>query len=95
MLPYDDISLVTVGDVDAAMSAKPSETPGPLMGRLVNSFDWYFVCALDKQVANSFSVGATFEVELPYNASDPFSPRCIKSTNLQAIAPRWCFACGR
>lgn len=78
LLPYDDISLVTVGDVDAAMSAKPSETPGPLMGRLVNSFDWYFVCALDKQVANSFSVGASFEVELPYNASDPFFAEVYK-----------------
>ncbi|MBQ6019729.1 MAG: hypothetical protein IJL26_06055, partial [Clostridia bacterium] len=78
LLSYDDISLITVGDVDAALAARPAERQETPMGRLINSFDWYFVCALDKQVANSFSVGSSFEVELPYNASDPFRAEVYK-----------------
>ncbi len=78
LLSYDDISLITVDDVDAALAARPAERQEIPMGRLINSFDWYFVCALDKQVANSFSVGSSFEVELPYNASDPFRAEVYK-----------------
>lgn len=78
LLSYEDISLVTVGDVDGALSAAPQDRQQPVMGRLINSFDWYFICALDKQVANHFSVGSTFEVELPYNATDPFRAEVYK-----------------
>ena len=72
VLTYDDISSIGVNDIDGAFSALPEHRTAGVMGRIVNSFDWYFVCALDQSVANTFAIGDKYEVELPYNAVDPF-----------------------
>lgn len=66
VLKHSDIDKITVDDVEKALEAKPGEVNSDVVGRVVNSFKWYLVCAVDTDETVNLSYGNKLYINIPY-----------------------------
>ncbi len=66
VLKHSDIDKITVNDVEKALEAKPGEVNSDVVGRVVNSFKWYLVCAVDTDETVNLSYGNKLYINIPY-----------------------------
>lgn len=64
---YKDAPSYTIDKINQAISSQPTVKNG-VMGKLVDSFNWYILCTIDAAKVTSFSSNRTIKVLLP-NAS--------------------------
>ncbi len=62
---FDDIMNVNCSTVSLLLSSKPGETPANIMGKLVDNFDWYFICNIPYDDSGKINVGSTIKVNVP------------------------------
>ncbi|MDD6276348.1 MAG: HlyD family efflux transporter periplasmic adaptor subunit [Clostridia bacterium] len=68
-IAYTDVSNVTVAEIEAALESKP-DTVQNTIGKIVGSYKWYIVCAVDSRYYNEFSAGQTRKINIPYYGYD-------------------------
>lgn len=66
VINHGDIDKITVDDVEKALEAKPATVNSDVVGRVVNSFKWYLVCAVDTNETVNLSYGKKFYINIPY-----------------------------
>lgn len=67
-IPYKDCQEVTCAQISSLLSAKKQETSQNVMGKLVDSFDWYFLCNVPYNDSGEIEVGGTVSVNVPNTA---------------------------
>lgn len=65
---YSTVKSLTCSDIDALMTSEKQETPANVMGKLVDEFDWYFVCTVPYNESGSIEVGKAVKVNIPNTA---------------------------
>lgn len=65
---YSAVKSLTCSDIDALMTSKKQETPANVMGKLVDEFDWYFVCTVPYNESGNIEVGKAVKVNIPNTA---------------------------
>ena len=66
VINHGDIDKITVSDVEKALEAKPATVNSDVVGRVVNSFKWYLVCAVDTNETVNLSYGKKIYINIPY-----------------------------
>ena len=66
ILKYSDIDKISVSDVENAVKAKPAEVSSDVVGRVVNSFNWYLVCVVDTKDTVNLTYGKDIYINIPY-----------------------------
>lgn len=66
VINHGDIEKITVSDVEKALEAKPATVNSDVVGRVVNSFKWYLVCAVDTNETVNLSYGKKIYINIPY-----------------------------
>ena len=57
-----------------ALEAKAQPASGGV-GKMVDSFDWYLLCAVDEKQALHFEQGDSIMVRMPFSAAGEFKAR--------------------
>ena len=52
-------------EIDVLLNAQKKEVPDNVMGKLVDEFDWYFVCTIPYDESGELTVGKTVRVNVP------------------------------
>lgn len=65
IVDYSKVSEMTCKEIDVLLNAKKQEVPGNVMGKLVDEFDWYFVCTVPYDESGELTVGKTVRVNVP------------------------------
>ena len=65
---YSAVKSLTCSDIDALMTSEKQETPANVMGKLVDEFDWYFVCNVPYNESGNIEVGKAVKVNIPNTA---------------------------
>jgi hypothetical protein len=55
-------------DIESLLKAKKQKTPANVMGKLVDEFDWYFVCTVPYNESGKIEVGKSVKVNIPNTA---------------------------
>lgn len=63
------------------MSPVPSTQLQNCMGKLVDSFNWYFLCVLDAESAAGLQTGETVTVEFPLTAAESIAAQVVSIQN--------------
>ena len=71
VLPYGKIASVTQDMLQKALEAKAQPASGGV-GKMVDSFDWYLLCAVDEKQALHFEQGDSIMVRMPFSAAGEF-----------------------
>lgn len=66
VLMHSDIDNITVKDVENALNSKPSDVASDVVGRVVSSFKWYLVCAVDTAETVNLSYNKDIYINIPY-----------------------------
>lgn len=66
VLMHSDIDNITVKDVENALNSKPSDVASDVVGRVVSSFKWYLVCAVDTAETVNLSYNRDIYINIPY-----------------------------
>ena len=66
VLKHSDIDNITVKDVENALNSKPSDVASDVVGRVVSSFKWYLVCAVDTAETVNLSYNRDIYINIPY-----------------------------
>ncbi len=66
VLKHSDIDNITVKDVENALNSKPSDVASDVVGRVVSSFKWYLVCAVDTAETVNLSYNKDIYINIPY-----------------------------
>lgn len=69
---YSDVMKKNVEDINGLLSSSPSETQSNIMGKLVDSFNWYILCNVPYDSSGSLEVGKSVRVKVPNVTSDTF-----------------------
>lgn len=67
-IAYDDCTEVTCEQISNLLSAEKQEASSNVMGKLVDSFDWYFLCNVPYNDSGEIEVGDTVSVNVPNTA---------------------------
>lgn len=67
-IAYKDCTEVTCAQISSLLSAQKQETSSDVMGKLVDSFDWYFLCNVPYNDSGEIEVGNTVSVNVPNTA---------------------------
>lgn len=67
-IAYKDCTEVTCAQISSLLSAQKQETSSDVMGKLVDSFDWYFLCNVPYNDSGEIEVGDTVSVNVPNTA---------------------------
>ncbi len=59
----------TVDEIVIALEGAPKSTSG-VVGKIVNDFEWYTVCIVDKDTSMNFSSGSYYEISYPYSVGE-------------------------
>ncbi len=73
----DKVDGLTVGDVQAAMEAKPSAHPADFVGKIVGDFEWYLACVLPLESAATLKKDLQIEVCMPFVQSEPLKMKVV------------------
>ncbi len=65
IVDYNKVSEMTCAEIDVLLNAKKQEVPDNVMGKLVDEFDWYFVCSVPYDESGEINVGKTVRVNVP------------------------------
>ncbi len=66
LLNYTDIDKITVDDVQNALKSKPKDVNPDIVGRVVSSFNWYLVCAVDTEETVNLAYDKEIYINIPY-----------------------------
>jgi hypothetical protein len=66
VLKHSDIDNITVKDVENALNSKPGDVASDVVGRVVSSFKWYLVCAVDTAETVNLSYNKDIYINIPY-----------------------------
>lgn len=79
---YDDIKKITPDEVDSLFSMQPKPISGDVMGKTVNSFNWYVVCNLPIKRISGLQPGNTVHIAFPYSGIEPVKAT-VKAVNVK------------
>ena len=65
---YKNVTSLSCKDVDALLKSEKHDTPANVMGKLVDEFDWYFVCTIPYDESGKVEVGKSIKVNVPNTA---------------------------
>lgn len=68
ILDFNKVTSLTCQDVETLLKAEKQETPANVMGKLVDEFDWYFVCTVPYNESGKIEVGKSVKVNIPNTA---------------------------
>lgn len=66
VVDFSKINEIDLKTVEAALKSKPQDTSSDVVGRVVSSFEWYFVCSVPTEDTVNLTVGDTLYVNIPY-----------------------------
>ncbi len=69
---YSDVLNTNVSSINELISSAASEPPENVMGKLVDSFNWYILCNVPYDVSGSIEVGKTVKVKVPTVSAETF-----------------------
>lgn len=69
---YSDVLNVNVADINNLVSSEPSSVDNNVMGKLVDSFNWYILCNVPYDLSGSLEVGKTVKVNIPNTSTGTF-----------------------
>lgn len=69
---YSDVMKKNVDDINGLLSSSPSVTQSNVMGKLVDSFNWYILCNVPYDLSGSLEVGKSVRIKVPNMSSDTF-----------------------
>lgn len=69
---YSDVMKKNVEDINGLLSSSPSATQSNIMGKLVDSFNWYILCNVPYELSGSLEVGKTVKVNIPNTSAGTF-----------------------
>ena len=84
ILKYDDVDKITMEQINSAMASAPDAVDASAIGRINESFTWYFLCVVDTALISSVSSGDMIEVNLPFNDISAFEMKVRSITNADA-----------
>ena len=64
-LGYSDVLNVDCNTISSLLASTPDTTPANIMGKLVDNFDWYFLCNIPYDESGKIDVGSTVKVNVP------------------------------
>ncbi len=65
---YNKVTSLTCQEIETLLNAQKQETPANVMGKLVDEFDWYFVCTVPYNESGKITVGKSVKVNMPNTA---------------------------
>ncbi len=65
---YNKVTSLTCQDIKTLLASQKQETPANVMGKLVDEFDWYFVCVVPYDESGNIQVGKSVKVNVPNTA---------------------------
>ena len=65
---YSKVTSLTCQDIETLLDSEKQETPANVMGKLVDEFDWYFVCTVPYDESGDITVGKSVKVNIPNTA---------------------------
>ncbi len=65
---YDKVTSLDCAAISNLLKSKKQNTPANVMGKLVDEFDWYFVCNVSYNESGNIKVGKTVKVTVPNTA---------------------------
>ncbi len=83
-LNYDDIGNITMEQINSAVNSSPSAVDTSAVGKINESFTWYFLCVVDTSSISSISSGDMIEVNLPFQDINAFEMKVHSITNADA-----------
>lgn len=69
---YSNVLNTNVSSINELISSAASEPPENVMGKLVDSFNWYILCNVPYDVSGSIEVGKTVKVKVPTVSAETF-----------------------
>ncbi|MBR5273552.1 MAG: hypothetical protein IKU25_09230 [Clostridia bacterium] len=81
---YDRIGNITMEQINSAINSKPSAIENSAVGKINESFTWYFLCVVDTAAINSVSTGDMIEVNMPFEDIASFKMKIHSITNADA-----------
>jgi len=84
VLSYDDVDKITMSQIETALNATPSAVDSSAVGKINESFTWYFLCVVDTASISGVSTGDMIEINLPFQDIDVFEMKVKSITNADA-----------
>lgn len=75
---YSDVMKMNALDINSLLSSAPSPTQNNIMGKLVDSFNWYILCNVPYDLSGALEVGKTVKVKVPTMSSETFECTVVK-----------------
>lgn len=66
ILNYDDLENIDASDVENAINSTPGSINNNIIGRVVGSFNWYFMCVVDSSEIVALEENSEIYVNVPY-----------------------------
>lgn len=66
ILNYDDLENIDASDVENAINSTPGSINKNIIGRVVGSFNWYFMCVVDSSEIVALEENSEIYVNVPY-----------------------------
>lgn len=83
-LNYGDVSNITMSQINSAINSSPATVDSTAIGKINESFTWYFLCVVDTAAISSMSTGDMIEVNLPFKDVSAFKMKVHSITNADA-----------
>lgn len=64
---FADVASITTAQVNSLLAAKPPESAGSAIGKVISSYQWYPVCVLSAGNAGRLSIGSKVSLAIPYS----------------------------
>ncbi len=65
---FSKVTSLNCKDIESLLKSKKQDTPANVMGKLVDEFDWYFVCTVPYNESGKIEVGKAVKVNVPNTA---------------------------
>lgn len=65
---YNSVTSLTCEDIASLIKSEKQDTPSNVMGKLVDEFDWYFVCNIPYNESGKIEAGKSVKVNVPNTA---------------------------
>lgn len=69
---YGDVLKMNVSDINDLLTSSPASTQSNIMGKLVDSFNWYILCNVPYDQSGALEVGKTVKIKVPTMSSEAF-----------------------
>lgn len=76
-IPYGSAADVTLETLQKALEAQAAPDPGSV-GKTVDQFDWYLLCAIETDRSLSFESGNSVTVRMPFSGADSFTAKVVR-----------------